>query len=73
MAYGLFMAAIGLCIYIYRMNITTQAIADARQDSRIDTIESLTRQVTQANLLLTQIVCQQKGTNCAGLNISINK
>lgn len=68
-AYGLFVAVIGLVIHTYMSNLTAQALANTQQDNRIESLENLTQRLGEANLLLTQIVCQNKGIACPTINI----
>lgn len=72
-AYGLFVAVIGLCIHIYKTNITAQAAVDSSQSTVASGQEVRLRTMESAVILLTQIVCQQKSANCTSINLSSNK
>jgi hypothetical protein len=62
----LVMALVGSIVYNYTTTVAAQVKINDRQDTSID-------KLTANVLLLTQIVCQQKGTNCASLNLTSNK
>lgn len=55
-AYGLFVAVIGLVVWIFTSTVAAQSSRDDKQDAAIETMRDNVNELSKANLLLTKIV-----------------